>query len=57
MLQNHQYNPASLMSFQMSILCLGAALEEAAPVGSKAIASETLAEAERLKTLIESNQR
>ena len=57
MLQNHQYNSASLMSFQMSILCLGAALEEAAPVGSKAIASETLAEAERLKTLIESNQR
>ena len=57
MLQNEQYNTTSLMGFQMSILCLGVALEQAAPVGSKEVALETLAEAERLKNLIESNRR
>ena len=57
MLQNGQYNPKSLMGFQMSILCLGVALEQAAPVGSKEVALETLAEAEMLKTLIESKTR
>jgi len=56
MLQNGQYNPKSLMGFQMSILCLGVALEQATPVGSKGVALETLAEAERLKTLIESKK-
>jgi len=43
------------MRFQMSILCLGAALEKAAPVGSKEIAVDALTEAERLRALIESN--
>jgi hypothetical protein len=50
------YDMKSLMGFQMSILCLGVALEQAAPVGSKEVAIKTLAEAERLKNLIELNQ-
>jgi hypothetical protein len=52
-----QYDMAALMGFQMSILCLGVALEQAAHVDSTAVVTKTLAEAERLKVLIESNQR
>ena len=55
MFPNPLYTSTSLMRFQMSILCLGAALEKAAPVGSKEIAVDALTEAERLRALIESN--
>jgi len=57
MFQNEQYSTTSLMGFQMSILCLGVALEQTAPVGSRGVAIETQAEADRLKILIESNRR
>jgi hypothetical protein len=52
-----QYDTASLMGFQMSILCLGVALEQATPLGSNEVNIETQAEAERLRNLIESNRR
>ena len=51
-----QYDMTSLMGFQMSILCLGVALERAAPVGSSEVAIKTRAAAARLKNLIELNQ-
>jgi hypothetical protein len=54
---NQQYNDVSLMGFQMSVLRLGAALEQAAPVGSQELATVALVEAERLKDLIESHER
>ena len=57
MFQDQQYNMASLMGFQMSILCLGVALEQATPLGSNEVSVETQAEAERLRNLIESNRR
>ena len=56
MFPSQQYNSTSLMRFQMSILCLGAALDQAAPVGSKEIAVGALVEAERLRSLIESRE-
>jgi len=56
MLVNQPYDPMSLMRFQVSILSLGAALEQSAPIGSHEISSDALAEAERLKNLIESPQ-
>ena len=54
---NQQYNDVSLMGFQMSVLRLGAALEQAAPIGAKDVATGALVEAERLKDLIESHER
>ena len=56
---NQQYNEVSLMGFQTSVLRLGAALEQAAPIGSQDVANATgtLVEAERLKDLIESHER
>ncbi len=54
---DQQYNDVSLMGFQMSVLRLGAALEQAAPVGSPELAAGALVEAERLKDLIESHER
>ena len=49
-----EYNDMSLMGFQMSVLRLGAALEQAAPVGAQEFATVALVEAEHLKDLIES---
>ena len=57
MLANQQYTATSLMQFQVSLLCLGAALEQAAPVGSKNISAGALLEAERLKELVEAHDR
>ena len=54
---NQPYNAVSLMDFQMSVLRLGAALEQATPVGSQEVAIGALVEAERLKDLIESHER
>ena len=54
---NQPYNPVSLMGFQMSVLRLGAALEQAAPIGSPELAAGALVEAERLRDLIESYER
>ena len=53
---NQQYSAASLMGFQMSMLHLGAALEQSAPIGSKELAIGALAEVE-LRNLIESHER
>lgn len=55
MLLNEQYNTRSLLGFQMSMLYLGAALDEAAPSASEAAAVAALARVERLKNLIESS--
>jgi len=57
MLANQQYTATSLMQFQLSLLCLGAALEEAAPVGSKNISAGIRLEAERLKEVAEARDR
>jgi hypothetical protein len=54
---NQPYSAASLMSFQMSVLRLGVALEQAAPIGSPEMATGAMAEAERLRNLIESHER
>jgi len=54
---NQQYSVASLMSFQMSVLRLGAALERAAPIGAREEATGAMEEAERLRNLIESHER
>ena len=54
---NPQYNAASLMRFQMSLLRLGAALEQAAPIGSTEVAIGAFVEAESLRNLIESHER
>ena len=53
---NQPYNPVSLMSFQMSVLRLGVALEQAAPIGSQEVATGALIDAERLRDLIESHE-
>jgi len=54
---DQQYDPVSLMGFQMSVLHLGAALEQAAPVGSPELAAGALVEADRLRDLIEAHER
>ena len=50
---NQEYTPASLMRFQVSLLCLGVALEKATPAGLNEISADALVEAERLSNLIE----
>jgi hypothetical protein len=45
------------MRFQVSILCLEAALAQSAPTGSEELSTGALVEAERLKTLIEAYDR
>ena len=54
---NQQYHTDSLMRFQMSLLCLGVALEQAMPAGSKQSAVVAVVEAERLRSLMESHAR
>ena len=41
------------MRFQVSLLCLGAALAQSAPAASEELSKGALVEAERLKTLLE----
>jgi hypothetical protein len=57
MLANQQYTSTSIMRFQVSILCLEAALAQSAPTGSEELSTGALVEAERLKTLIEAYDR
>ena len=49
MTANKFYDPMSLLSFQVSMLSLAAALDDREPVGSKEHSALALGEAERLK--------
>ena len=53
MLANQPYHPISIMRFELSLLSLGAALDQSAPIGCHDISTVALVEAERLKSLIE----
>ena len=53
MIANQPYDPMSLMRFQLSLLSLGAQLDQAAPIGAKEISTGALFEAEQLKDQIE----
>ena len=53
MLANELYHPLSLMRFELSLLSLGAALDQSAPIGCGEMSAGALVEAERLKSLIE----
>jgi len=57
MLVNQPYHPLSIMRFELSLLSLGAALDQSAPKGCGETSAGALVEAEQLKSLIESKDR
>ena len=55
MFANQLYDQMSLMRFQVSILSLGVALEQAVPIGVGESSSPALVEVDRLKNLMEAS--
>jgi hypothetical protein len=53
MIANQPYDPMSLMRFQLSLLSLGAELDQAAPIHTTEISTGALFEAEQLKNQID----
>jgi len=57
MLANQPYYPISIMRFELSLLSLGAALDQSGPQGDAEISARALIEAEQLTNLIELQNR
>jgi hypothetical protein len=53
MIANQPYDPMSLMRFQLSLLSLGAELDQSAPIAAKEVSTGALFEAEQLKNRID----
>ena len=53
MTANQPYDPMSIMRFQLSLLSLGAELDQSAPIGAKEVSTGALFEAEQLKNRID----